>query len=53
MGAATLYCAGVSDAGKVLARDALTRGAPLIACPDTWAAGTPPAAPGGAPEAGP
>ncbi|MBB4268169.1 hypothetical protein [Roseospira visakhapatnamensis] len=34
VGAAGLYCAGVSDAGKQAARDALTGGVPLIACPE-------------------
>ncbi|WP_299437136.1 hypothetical protein [uncultured Rhodospira sp.] len=34
LGAATLYCAAASDAGKAMARDAMTGGVPLIACPD-------------------
>ncbi|MBB4287601.1 hypothetical protein, partial [Roseospira goensis] len=33
MGAAGLYCAGTSGAGKQMARDRLTGGRPLIACP--------------------
>lgn len=33
VGAAGLYCAAVSDTGKAMARDALTGGVPLIACP--------------------
>lgn len=37
MGAAGLYCATVSETGKSMARDALTGGAPLIACPDSAA----------------
>ncbi|MQX38291.1 hypothetical protein [Roseospira navarrensis] len=35
MGAAGLYCATVSETGKTMARNALTGGAPLIACPDS------------------
>ncbi|MBB4287944.1 hypothetical protein [Roseospira goensis] len=33
LGVATVYCAGVSETGKTMARDALTSGRPLIACP--------------------
>lgn len=33
VGAAGLYCVAVSEAGKTMARDALTGGVPLIACP--------------------
>jgi hypothetical protein len=34
VGAAGLYCVTVSQAGKTMARDALSGGVPLIACPD-------------------
>lgn len=33
VGAAGLYCAVTSDQGKAMARDAVTGGVPLIACP--------------------
>ncbi len=35
VGAVGLYCAAVSDHGKTVARDALTQGTPLIACPES------------------
>lgn len=41
VGAAALYCTTTSEAGKTLARDALTGGVPLIACPGAGAGADP------------
>ncbi|KAA5606175.1 hypothetical protein F1188_07040 [Roseospira marina] len=41
IGGVGLYCAGVSEAGKALAREALTGGQRLLACPEPAGAPNP------------